>query len=177
MNTEMMTIATVNQVAILATSNDELIPIRPICDALGIDSKSQRDKIQSRELFSKVAVLSPSSGADGKEYEMLCLPTGYALGWLCTINPANVKEEARAALMMYQKECFLVLYEHFVAKTRFLEEKQREIDRQQEVVDTLKSEYSSVKSQLSEAENRLKKLRSMTMDDYDMERKQLKINF
>ena len=169
MNTEMMTIATVNQVAILATSNDELIPIRPICDALGIDSKSQRDKIQSRELFSKVAVLSPSSGADGKEYEMLCLPTGYALGWLCTINPANVKEEARAALMMYQKECFLVLYEHFVAKTRFLEEK--------EVVDTLKSEYSSVKSQLSEAENRLKKLRSMTMDDYDMERKQLKINF
>ena len=177
MNTEMMTIATVNQVAILATSNDELIPIRPICDAIGIDPEPQRKKIQNHPLFASVATLKEATGADGKHYDMLCLPTGYALGWLCTINPANVKEEARAALMMYQNECFMVLYEHFVAKTRFLEEKQREIDRQQEVVDTLKSEYSSVKSQLSEAENRLKKLRSMTMEDYDIERKQLKINF
>lgn len=33
--------------------------------------------------------------ADGKQREMLCLPIRYVFGWLFTINPANVNEEAR----------------------------------------------------------------------------------
>lgn len=113
MTTEMKTIAVVNSVAILASRDDELIPIRPICQALGIDPEPQRKKIQNRKLFSSVKVLIRSTGADGKHYPMLCLPIGYALGWICTIHPDNVKEEARERLMKYQDECFRALNNHF----------------------------------------------------------------
>ena len=41
------TIARVNNVAILAGNDSEkLVPIKPICEALGIDDDAQRRKIQ-----------------------------------------------------------------------------------------------------------------------------------
>lgn len=56
-------IARVNNVDIVATSDEQLIPIRPICDALGIDFARQRKKIQEDEDLSSVGVLTPSTGS------------------------------------------------------------------------------------------------------------------
>lgn len=50
------------------------VPIKPICEAIGIDDRAQRDKIQSDEVLSSTGVLSTSVAADGKEREMFCLP-------------------------------------------------------------------------------------------------------
>ena len=75
-------ITRVNNVDIVATSDEQLVPIRPICEALGIDFARQRKKIQEDEDLSSVVVLTPSTGSDGKQYEMLCLPIRYIFGWL-----------------------------------------------------------------------------------------------
>lgn len=40
-------IARVNNVDIMSISDERLVPIKPICEALGIDSEAQRQKIQS----------------------------------------------------------------------------------------------------------------------------------
>lgn len=45
------------------------------------------------------------------------------------------------------------------------------------MVDEAKEAFRTAKDVLSDAEAKLKKLRSLTMDDYDMERRQLKFNF
>lgn len=108
------TIARVNNVAILAGNDSEkLVPIKPICEALGIDRKAQQDKIREDEFLSSVGVLSTLTGADGKQYEMFCLPLEFIFGWLFTINPKNVKEEAQEAVRQYRIECYRVLYNHF----------------------------------------------------------------
>ena len=111
---ETKTIARVNNVAILAGNDSEkLVPIKPICEALGIDDDAQRRKIQDDDFLSSVAVLSTATGADGKQYEMFCLPLEFIFGWLFTINPKNVKEEAQEAVRQYRIECYRVLYNHF----------------------------------------------------------------
>ena len=107
-------IARVNNVTILAGNDAEkLVPIKPICEALGIDRKAQQDKIREDEFLSSVGVLSTLTGADGKQYEMFCLPLEFIFGWLFTINPKNVKEEAQEAVRKYRIECYKVLYNHF----------------------------------------------------------------
>ena len=98
-------ITRVNNVDIIATSDEQLVPIRPICEALGIDVERQRRKIQEDEDLNSTAALTPAVGADGKEREMLCLPIRYIFGWMFTINPKNVKPEAQEAVRIYRRKC------------------------------------------------------------------------
>lgn len=80
-------IAKVNNVDIVSTSDEQkLVPIKPICEALGIAWEPQRKKIQEHYLLSSTAMLSMVVAADGKEREMFCLPMGYIFGWLLIIN-------------------------------------------------------------------------------------------
>lgn len=171
-------IARVNNVDIVATSDEQkLVPIKPICEALGIAWEPQRKKIQEHYLLSSTATLSMVVAADGKEREMFCLPIGYIFGWLLTINPANVAEENRDRLASYQTECYNALYRYFTARAQFVEQKQMEIDRQLSVVEDAKDNFRNAKNILSDAETKLKQLRSLTMDDYDIESRQLKLDF
>ena len=154
-------IARVNNVDIVSTSDEQLVPLRPICEALGIAFERQTAKIT----------------ADGKQREMLCLPLEFIFGWLFTINPANVNEDAKPTLIKYQHECYHALFLHFTARAQFVEQKQIEIDRQLSIVDDAKEHFRTAKNILSEAEAKLKQLRSLTMNDYDIESRQLKIDF
>lgn len=172
------TIVRVNNVDIVVTSDEQrMVPIKPICEALGIDPEGQRQKIESHYLLGPTALLSKVVAADGKEREMFCIPIGYVFGWLLTINPGNVNEASREGLMKYQTECYRVLLNHFTARTEFVEQKQREIDRQLTIVEEAKEHFKSAKNVLTDAEAKLKKLRTLTLDDYDMERRQLKLDF
>ncbi|NEM97201.1 phage antirepressor N-terminal domain-containing protein [Pontibacter burrus] len=68
-------VAKINKVEILVIENGQkLVPIKPICEAFGIDDKAQRQKIQDDEILGSIGVLSTSVGADGKSWEMLCTP-------------------------------------------------------------------------------------------------------
>lgn len=96
-------IAKVNNVAIMAGNDPKrLVPIKPICEALGIDDRSQRQKIQSHPIHGSTGVLSTLVASDGKAREMYCIPFEFVFGWLFTINPANVKEESKESLIKYQ---------------------------------------------------------------------------
>lgn len=43
------------------------VPIKPICDAIGIDPKVQRCKLQEDEFFASTGVIMTSVAADDKE--------------------------------------------------------------------------------------------------------------
>lgn len=176
---ETKTVAKVNQVSIqlVSDSKEKLVPIKPICEAMGIDPKVQRTKIQEDDFLSSVGVLSTSTGSDGKQYEMMCLPLEFIFGWLFTINPKNVKEEAREAVSKYRIECYRALYKHFSAQAEFLNEKQALLEQQLEYVEMVKSEFSSAKSRLAEAQKKLSEVRSLTLEDWEENNRQLKIEF
>jgi len=117
MTTKIQNLARVNNMPIQVVENEngKFIPIKPICEILGIDHNSQRQKLNDDDFLSSVAVQNTATGSDGKDYEMVCIPYQFIFGWLFTINPKKVKEEAREAVAKYRIECYNALYLHFNA--------------------------------------------------------------
>ena len=87
--------------------------------------------------MNSVAALRASTGADGKKYEMLCLPVRYIFGWLFTINPANVKPEAQEAVRVYRRSCYDALYQHFFGTQKRQLEQNRLNQQQQQLKQTI----------------------------------------
>jgi hypothetical protein len=108
------------EIAIVEKNGEKYIPIKPICQALGIDDKSQRDKLKNDPAFNSVGVITPSTGTDGKQYEMYCLPQSFLFGWLFSINPDKVKPEARDAVFAYKMKCIEVLNLYFSDTEKFV---------------------------------------------------------
>ena len=79
-------ITRINDVAIAATSNEQgdvLIPIRPICEALGVAYQPQIAKVKDDIILGSTVTLSVTVGADGRQREMVCVFNCYAEhnGW------------------------------------------------------------------------------------------------
>ena len=165
METTTRIIARVNNVDIMATSEEQLIPIRPLCEALGVAYAPQTTKIKEHYLFGSVVTLSVTTGKDGKQYEMLCLPAGYVLGWLLTINPANVKEEVRDMFASYQAECYNALYRHFFgSQRRQLEQNQVEIALLEQLADYTQ-QREAANNGIRDTRRKLEKLRQERLTD------------
>ena len=175
MNTK--TITTVNNVEILALAENEsrLVPIKPICEALGIDYPTQFSKIKNDEDFSSVIGLSPTTGADGKQYEMTCLPAEFIFGWLMTINPKNVKPEAKESVSKYRMECFRVLADHFMGPQEFLIKRDEVIDRETEEYERYKLEHAEAKQKMNTAKSNLDRAKSMTLQEWRLNKSQLQV--
>lgn len=155
-------ITKINGVDIVAVEQDGeiFVPIKPICDAIGIDAKAQRAKLQEDEFFSSTGAIITSVAADGKEREMFCLPLRYVYGWLATINPGKVADSAREAVIHYRRECYDVLYEHFTGSMRrTIETNNAEIELLQQINSAI-SDEKEAKGRRKKAEEALDKLRT-----------------
>lgn len=85
--------------------------VRPICDVLGIDSKSQRAKLHGKSWATGVIITSV--GADGKSRDMFMVDRRTLTMWLATIDTNRVSEEARPTLEAYQLEAANALDNYF----------------------------------------------------------------
>lgn len=169
----------INNMSIIALSENgsQLIPIRPICDALGIAYTPQFTKIKDDPDLSSVATLRVTTGADGKEYEMVSLPLQYVFGWLFTINPKNVKPEAQEAVRQYRMTCYNALYEYFAESQIFLQEKQKGIDSIDEQLKAKQDDFNTARAELNELKSKMNELKSLTIDDWRAGKRQLLIPF
>lgn len=111
------------EILIFSENGENYIAVRPICEALGVDFKSQYDKLKSDPILSSVVVLSTTTGGDKKSYQMVVLPYKFIFGWLFTINENNVKAEAKDALVKYKLECYDALYDHFTNRSKMIARK------------------------------------------------------
>lgn len=95
------------------------VPVKPLCERLGVAWSPQlrrinRDAVLSKKATGVTVTVTPSSGKrSGGPQEMICLPLPYLNGWMFGINANRVKEEIRDRLVRYQEECYDVLYEAF----------------------------------------------------------------
>lgn len=109
-------------VAISAEDDMIYVPLKPICERLGIAWQPQARKINSDPVLSSVSMsitirLQTSEGSKRpKSSKMLALPLGHLNGWLFGINANRVREEIRPKLLSYQRDVYRVLYEAFVEK-------------------------------------------------------------
>ena len=177
---ETKALARVNNVSIVLTrdeNNRKLIPIKPICEALGIDDDAQRRKLQEDDFLNSVTVLSTATGSDKKQYEMVCLPYEFIFGWLFTINPKNVKEEAREAVSRYRIECYKALFYYFSSQSDFLEEKQKVIDEKIIAYDRLREDFRLAEKNLKQAKIDLYKAKDFTYEEWAASKRQKEIPF
>jgi hypothetical protein len=102
-----------------ARGREVYVPLRPICELLGIDWPSQRQRISrdavlSKQLTGVVVITTPDpvTGGGGPQTTN-CLPLDYLNGWMFGINANRVRPEIKDRLIRYQEECYRVLAEAF----------------------------------------------------------------
>lgn len=100
-------------VAVRLLNSSIFIPVKPICDLLGVDwggqyRRIQRDPVLSAEI-QRIDVTSTRRGTQ----PMVCLPLDYISGFLFGLNADRVKPELRERVLRYQRECYKVLAEAF----------------------------------------------------------------
>ena len=171
-------IAKVNNVAIMAGNDPkQLVPIKPICDALGIDAKAQRNRIDRDEILSSTGVIMTSVAADGKEREMYCIPLRYVFGWLFSIDTNRVDEEARPSVIKYKMQCYDVLYDHFSSYASFVNQKQKRQAEDWARIQILKKEFHEAKNKLAKATKQMNMTVDYSFEQWKANGKQLILDF
>lgn len=116
---------TVNEtvIPIFQDRNESYIAIKPICEAIGVNFRSQFNKLKEDPLLSSVVALRATTGSDGKRYEMQTMPFRYVFGWLFKIDSRNVKPEIKDSIIRYQWECYDILYDSVTSRMKILKER------------------------------------------------------
>jgi hypothetical protein len=78
------------------------VPVRPICVSLGIDSRTQVDRIQKDEQYEDAIeeILVPTAG--GRQ-EMVCLRAKEAAWWVFSIAPQRLPVQLRENLAVMKQ--------------------------------------------------------------------------
>jgi len=105
--------------AVVIEGGQIFVPIRPICDFLGLSWSGQRERINrdpvlSEELSGVRVTRTPEKGG---AQEMLSLPLDYLNGWLFGINANRVKAELKEKVIRYQRDCYRVLSQAFLDRS------------------------------------------------------------
>ena len=96
------------------------IPVRPICELLGLDWSAQTRRIRRDPVLSKwakfvaITATNPEKAQKGGNPNMLCLPLDYLSGFLFGVSASRVKSELRERVILYQEQCYKVLSEAFL---------------------------------------------------------------
>lgn len=130
---------------IMATSRgDEMfISVRHICEAFGVDSKSQQRKLANDSRWCCGHMTA--TGSDGKSYQMLTLPIEQVPAFINSMNANKVKPEVQQSLRTYQDECTKALYSYWM--TGKAEQQTLSAQMAFQIADTLavfKEEYPAI---------------------------------
>ena len=108
--------------AVLMQLQDEqqvYIPLRPICEYLGLDWSAQTRRIRRDPVLSKwatfvaITATNPEEAQKGGNPNMLCLPLDYLNGFLFGVSATRVRPELQERVILYQERCYKVLSEAF----------------------------------------------------------------
>lgn len=98
-------------VVLVGQGTDPFVAMKPIVKNMGLDWETQLRRLEER--FNSVVVELTTTGGDGQQYAMTCLPLRKLAAWLYSISPAKVKPEFRAKIVRYQEECDDVLWDYW----------------------------------------------------------------
>jgi hypothetical protein len=103
-------------IAVRVEDGTVYVPVRPICNLLGIRWGSQYERIQRDPILAEMTrgVLVTRTPEQGGSQEMTCLPLDMMHGWLFGIQANRVNVAVREKLLTYQRECYRVLSDAFL---------------------------------------------------------------
>nr|DAX66259.1 MAG TPA: hypothetical protein [Caudoviricetes sp.] len=92
------------------------VGMKALCEQMGLQWESQYNRIKRDENLNSTIFMMNMVATDGKSREMVCLPLDMINGWLFGIDASRVKEDIRARVLAYQRECYVVLYNYWHGK-------------------------------------------------------------
>ncbi|HEX6386339.1 MAG TPA: phage antirepressor N-terminal domain-containing protein [Anaerolineae bacterium] len=145
------------------------VPLRPICDFLGVSWPSQRNRINRDPVLSEVAqnisVFVTNTQGQGQHREMLSLPLDFIGGFLFGISASRVREDLRDKVMQYQRECYQVLADAFLARAETtVSQTAMELAQIRDMalaIARMANQQLALESRMSTAENRLDRAASI----------------
>lgn len=93
------------------------VPLRRLCEEIGVSYQSQHAKITEDRVLSKHTSMVPVVSEDRRVFEMICLDLSFVRGWLFGINANRVKAEIRERLEQYQEQVYEVIDRAFTSAT------------------------------------------------------------
>lgn len=90
------------------------VAVKPICDAIGLNWRSQYNRMQRHPVLSTcVVMMTTQLPGERQRRKLLTLPLNKLNGWLFGVDTTRVKPELRDKLVEYQSECFDVLSDYW----------------------------------------------------------------
>lgn len=109
---QLMPVPFYEDTVVLVGQNDEpYVAMKPVVLNMGLSWQGQHEKLLER--FDSVIRVILTTGADGKQYEMICLPLRKLPAWLYSLSPSRVKPELRDKIIRYQEECDDALWDYW----------------------------------------------------------------
>lgn len=95
------------------------VPVRPICEFLGVQWAAQSKRIRRDAVLSTVVASVSVMDTQGQQRrEMSCLPLNFLNGWMFGINASRVKPEIKERLTRYQLESYQILADAFLTPSK-----------------------------------------------------------
>ncbi|MFV8268478.1 phage antirepressor N-terminal domain-containing protein [Flavobacterium sp. GT2N3] len=173
-------ISTINNQKIVIVIDEEgqkFVPIKPICEALGVNYTSQLEKLENDDLLDSTIPLRGTVGADGKTREMKCIPLEFVFGWVFSISSKNVKDEVRESLIQYKKICHRALFDYFTEHSSFIEEKEKKLNEYVDKEAEARNHFKNAEKLLKEIRTERDVFRKTTFEEWKANNNQLMMDF
>lgn len=142
-----------------------MVPVKTVCQIIDVDFPTQDSWLKKHKMFSQLYSLDYTTGADGKQYEMRCLPMFDLFAWLTSISQNKRRSgsiDKQFAFMAWLRQEMLTMYKLIEL---FEEENKYELDlitQKSETVDQIMAkndELKNLKSSLKKIDASLAEVR------------------
>lgn len=90
------------------------VALKPIVESMGLDWSAQLQRLKRDQILAEGMVMMHIPFGRGGAQEAVCLKMELVNGWLFTIDSSRIKDETvREKVILYQRECYGVLFKHF----------------------------------------------------------------
>lgn len=95
------------------------VALKPIVESMGMAWNGQYERVNRDPILSEGVRMMRTPFTRGGSQEVICLKLELVNGWLFTIDAGRIKDEAvRERVLIYQRECYAVLYKHFYGRSQ-----------------------------------------------------------
>ena len=91
------------------------VPVRPICDYLGLSWVGQRERIMRDAVLAESVrfVRVTRTNSKGGAPDVICLPLDFLPGWMFGVSTNRVKPALQERITLYKRECYRRLWDAF----------------------------------------------------------------
>jgi len=166
MKTEIVKFNGSDLICVVSDSGQISVVIKPVCEALGLDSERQIRTITEDEVLGPERSEQTVQVGNDQARRMICLPLEFLHGWLFQVKFTNtMSEETKEKLITFKKRCYQVLSNHFFGNMKKqIETNEMEIRLLEELND-LNSQKNDVAATIREKKSILEKIRTERLNN------------